>query len=204
VEKHILIGLISGLITSLSIVPYAWRIWQRKTQPVTTTWVLLSFLGLAFLLTYNDSGAEANIWPAVAGFVNPVVVVVLSWMRGGKRKKLSNYEWLSIAFCGLALEMWFLMRLNKDYAQFALYLAIVADALALLPTVVDYYKDPTKDRPGAWLMFAIGYGIGMFAIVENTWANYSLPIYIVLAHLIIVFPLIRLRLRKGTLRKEWI
>ena len=71
----------------LSIIPYAIRVYERKIQPVSTSWSLCSLIGFAVLLTYRSSGAEANVWPAVFGFVNPTLITILSVWRHGEWKK---------------------------------------------------------------------------------------------------------------------
>src|SRR5229473_2868274 len=91
-------GAWSGGLVFLSIVPYAIRTYEGKIQPVPTTWSLWSLIGLAVLLTYRSSGAEANVWPAVFGFVNPVLITILSVWKGTQWKKPSSAE----RFCSLA------------------------------------------------------------------------------------------------------
>jgi hypothetical protein len=161
-------------------------------------------LGLTFLLTYRSSGANTNIWPAVAGFVNPVIVTFLAWKRNGVRGKFGTYDWISLALCLVSLEIWIFLQMHNEHLQYALYVAILADAAAMLPTVMSYYRDPSKDRPGAWIIFALGWSVGLLAITDHTFANYALPGYIILAHTVVCIPLIKYRLSNSTLKNEWI
>ena len=70
------IGLLSGSLVIISIIPYAIRVHQGKIRPVLTSWSLWSLIGLALLLTYRSAGAEDNIWPAVFGFTNPTLITI--------------------------------------------------------------------------------------------------------------------------------
>ena len=87
---------------------------------------------------------------------------------------------------------------------YALYLAIVADAFAAIPTIVSVWSHPDSDRPFAWLCFSVGYGLAILAITEQTIANYALPLYMSLGSLCIAFPLARYRQRKKAALAEWI
>ncbi len=73
-----MIGLISGLLVIISAIPYSIRTYQGKIHPNLTSWSLWMLIGLALLLTYKSSGAEANVWPAVFGFISPFFITILN------------------------------------------------------------------------------------------------------------------------------
>lgn len=177
---------------------------QGVIEPNPVTWLLWTMIGLVVLLTYRSSGAEANIWPAVAGFVNPLVIAVWVLKNWAQRKPFESFEYLCSAFCFISLVMWVFVRENKELSQYALYFAIIADACAAIPTLVFVLLYPEKERPFAWAMFGVGYGIGMFAITEHTIANYALPLYMLIAPISILIPLVRYRLRQKIPLKEWV
>lgn len=104
----------------------------------------------------------------------------------------------------MSLTFWFFIQERKELAQFALYLALVADVFAAIPTIVSSWKEPEKDRPVAWLLFAIGYVIAMFAITEDTVANYILPIYMICGSLNVTLPLALYRWKQKDHLSEWI
>ena len=201
------IGLLSGGLVIASIVPYAIRVYERKIHPVPTSWILWSFIALAILLTYRSSGAEANMWPVVFGFFNPTIIVILSVWRHEKWKKLNEfepYEWLCLVFGILSIVMWLFMRQSQELSQYALYVAIVADTFAAIPTVILFKKEPEKDRPFSWFLFGVGYVIALFSITERTFANYALPIYLVAGSFTVTLLLVIPRIRRGIPLKEWI
>lgn len=197
------IGAWSGSLVFLSVIPYAIRTYEGKIQPVPTTWSLWSLIGLAMLLTYRSSGAEANVWPAVFGFVNPVLITALSVWRRGKWKKPSLSERFCFLFGVVSMAMWIFMRQNPHLAPYALYVAIAADICAATPTMVFVWKEPDRDRPFAWVVFAIGYFLAVFAIPEDTVANWILPLYMTSVALAVAFPLALYRLRTGIPLKHW-
>lgn len=197
------IGAWSGGLVFLSVIPYAIRTYERKIQPVPTTWSLWSLIGLAVLLTYRSSGAEANVWPAVFGFVNPSVIMILSVWRRGEWKRPTLSERFCFVFGLLSLAMWIFLRQSPNLAQYALYVAIAADMCAAIPTIVFVWKEPDHDRPLAWVIFAVGYFLAIFAIPQDTLANWIVPVYMTLVALVVAFPLALYRLRLRMPLKHW-
>jgi len=197
------IGAWSGALVFLSIIPYAIRTYEGKIQPVPTTWSLWTLIGLAVLLTYRSSGAEANAWPAVFGFVNPIVITTLSIWKGSRWKKPGRAERFCLLFGVVSLAMWIFLRRNPNLAQYALYVALVADVCAAIPTVIFVWREPDRDRPLAWVLFAIGYFLAVFAIPENTVANWIVPLYMILVALVVAFPLALHRLRHRLPLRHW-
>jgi hypothetical protein len=198
-----LIGKIAGLIVLVSALPYAVRVFQKKIQPNLVSWSIWSIIGLALLLTYQSSGAGSNIWPAVFGCFNPILITVLALWRGMRRKP-ERWELVCGAIGITALMWWSFVRNEASQAQFALYLAIVADAGAAVPTIGFVWKHPHEDRPFMWGMFGVGYGLGMFAITDQTIPNYVLPVYMTITASTIAVILAVYRLRNRLPLKEWI
>lgn len=198
------IGVISGVLVVISVIPYAWRTWQGKIRPNVTSWGLWSLLGLVILLTYRSSGAEANLWPVIFGFTNPVLVTILAVIKNGERTRFNKLEWSCVAICLISLGAWLLLRHDKSLAQYALYLALAADAVAAIPTFVFVTKHPDQDRPFAWGMFAVAYALTLFAVPEHTFANDLLPIYVVLGCGFITMQLAVFRIRTRAPAAEWV
>ncbi len=198
------IGFLSGGLVIASIIPYSIRVYEGKIRPVPTSWSLWSLIGLALLLTYKSSGADANVWPAVFGFTNPTFVAILSLWRREKWKKPEPYEWACLIFGVVSLGMWWFVRQQQELAQYALYIAMIADLCAWVPTAIFFKKEPEGDRPFAWLLFAIGYFLAIFAITERTFANYALPLYMTAGStgstLLLVIP----RIKRRIPIREWI
>jgi hypothetical protein len=198
------IGLLSGGLVVLSIVPYAIRVYEGKIRPVPTSWSLWSFIGLALLLTYRSSGAKANMWPALFGFTNPALITILALRRREHWKRPEPYEWACLVFGIVSLVTWLFVQQNRELSQYALYLAIVADLCASIPTLIFFKKEPEGDRPFAWFLYAVGYFLAIFAITEQTFANYALPLYMTIASLIATLLLVIPRIHRKIPVREWI
>jgi hypothetical protein len=189
----------------MNIIPYAIRVYQGKIHPVPVSWSLWSLIGLALFLAYRSSGAKANVWPAVFGFTNPTLVTILSLRYGEKWEKPKElYEWLCLIFGVMSLIMWWFVRQKQELAQYALYLAIIADLCAAVPTLIFFQRNPDKDRPFAWFFYAVGYFVAIFAITERTLANYILPLYMTAGSLSATILLVIPRIQRKVPLKEWI
>jgi hypothetical protein len=197
-------GLISGALVFFSAIPYFIRTFQGKIKPNLTSWALWSLIGLVLLLTYKSSGAQTNVLPAVFGFTNPLLITIMILRQQGKWKKPDRIEIACLVIGLLSLGVWSVVHENKGLAQYSLYLAIVADTFASVPTIVSVWSHPESDRPFAWLCFSVGYGLAILAITEHTIANYALPLYMSLGSLCIAFPLARYRQQKKAALEEWI
>ena len=198
------IGMVSGLLLIISIIPYSIRTYQGKIRPNLTSWSLWTLVGLVILLTYKSSGAEANVWPAVFGFTNPILITLLILRKQREWTKPEPIEIACLVFGLTSLGLWCVVRQNKDLSPYALYLAMVADLCAAIPTFAFVWSKPNGDRPFAWCLFAVGYGLAIFAITEHTFANYVLPAYMFVGALSLAFPLVQYRWKKKIPLSEWI
>lgn len=199
-----MIGLLSGGLVLLSIIPYAIRTYDGKIRPVPTSWSLWSLIGLALLLTYRSAGANANVWPAVFGFTNPTIITIVSIWRHEKWKKPNLAERLCFLFGIVSLVMWLFLRQSRELSQYALWVAITADLCAAIPTIKFVWTEPDRDRPFAWVLFGIGYFLAVFATPENTFANWGLPLYMTAVSLSVALPLALHRFRQNVPLREWV
>ncbi|MEK7390713.1 MAG: hypothetical protein AAB635_01075 [Patescibacteria group bacterium] len=193
----------SGFIVVLSTIPYGIRVYQRKIKPNLVSWSIWAFLGLALLLTYKSSGAGSNLWPAVFGFTNPLIIAILAIWRG-EHKRPTRLEVACVAFGVASIVLWYFVQNDPSTVQYALYIAIIADLWAAIPTIVFLWNNPKEDRPVAWSVFAVGYGIAVFAITEHTFANYILPLYVFALAGTIACLLVVYRVKNHVPLKEWI
>jgi len=141
------IGLTAGMLVIISVIPYSIRTYQSKIQPNLTSWSLWTLIALVLLLTYKSSGAEANVWPAVFGFTNPLLITILVLRRRSEWTKPNRVEVACLVFSLLSLGLWLGVHERKELAQYALYLAIIADTCAAIPTIVFVWTQPNGDRP---------------------------------------------------------
>jgi hypothetical protein len=198
------IGLLSGGLVFASILPYGYRTYQGKIRPVPTSWSLWALIGLALLLTYKSSGAVSNLWPALFGFINPALITILSILRRQKWRQPNRAEQLCFLFGLVSLVMWLFLRRSPELAPYALYVALVADLCAALPTVHFVWTNPAEDRPFPWVLFGCGYFLAIFAAPQTSFASWGLPLYMTAISFTVAAPLALYRARKHLPLTEWI
>lgn len=200
------IGAISGAVVFFSAVPYAWRTYQKKIKPEIASWLPWTILSLTIALSCRDSGAVCNVWPAVFGFVNPLIITVLAfWAKDqGKRLVLCKLDWLYITICVTLLMAWAIFRNNPEQVQFVLYGALVANTIVAIPTIMSVKNNPGNERPFSWALLLLGHGLGIFALNELSIPNMALPVYIVTSATWIVLTLSLHRVRNKIQIREWI
>lgn len=202
---HQFFGWLSAILVFGSVLPYAYRTWQGVVEPNITTWGLWSVIGLSLVLTYDSSGAGANLIPVIMMPLNPIVIVSLAiYRKKGHFEPFTKTEYACAALCITALGGWFFVRESQYLSQFALYLSLAADACAIIPTFFWILKNPERDRPAMWLMFSSGYLFALLAINEHTIANYALPLYMSGITAAVAWVLIQYRLKKKIHIREWI
>ncbi len=198
-----LIGKISGLLVLLSAIPYAVRVYQKKITPNIASWIIWSILGCAIYANYEASGAtEDSLNAPFFGMFNPLVITAIALFRG-QVKRLKWYDYLCLILGVGAIVIWYFFGENKEIATYALYLSIVGDVCGGIVTFIGVLKEPQDDRPLMWVLYAIGYGLAIFAIKEDTLPSLILPIYMVVTSTLISTPLIRYRIKKEIPFKEW-
>jgi hypothetical protein len=198
-----LIGIVAGVIVFITLIPYAWRVYHGKIQPNLTSWFLWTVIAFALLITYWGSGARENVWMAVVGCINPFLITILVAVKYPSKIRMNKLELVCLAIGIVSLALWFVFRNQKPLVQYALYVAILADGCAAVPTAVAYWQDPKLDRPFAWGVFCLASVMNIFAIPEQTFANYAYPVYMAIGSGFITLPLILYRVRMSVPLKEW-
>jgi membrane-bound acyltransferase YfiQ involved in biofilm formation len=188
-------GVISGVFVFGSCLPYFFGVCKRSIQPHPVSWILWAFIGLTLLLTYKTAGAKDSIIATVFGVVNPVLIVgLIFYFRFKDRRSitqkplfesLARFEKICLGLGVIALALWILVQEDHQISSISymkdvpLYFSILADACAGFFTVRLVLKDGSQDVPFAWGLFAIGWLINLGAITDHTFANYALPVYMI-------------------------
>jgi hypothetical protein len=199
-----LIGIVAGVMVFATIIPYSWRVYRGKIRPNLTSWFLWTVISFALLATYWGSGAKENVWMAVVGCTNPLLVTAIVAAKYRSKIRLSKLDWICLTIGTIALVMWFMFQGQKSLVQYALYVALIADGCAAVPTAVCYWRNPSLDRPFAWGVFGLASALNILAISEHTVANYVYPIYMTTGSVIITIPLVWHCLRQRVPLKGWV
>jgi hypothetical protein len=201
---HKFFGILSAIIVLASYPPYIIRIWQNKIIPNIASWTIFVTLSIALSLSsFSSSGFGSNSWVTLGPLLGCSCVLISALIKS-KEKSMSTFDKFCLVLACWAIALWYFTKQSQNLVQYALYLGIATDLIGLLPTSAFLIKNPNKDRPGMWLIFSFGYALSMFAITENTFANWSLPVFMTIAPALGWFPLVKYRIKNNIPIKEWI
>jgi len=196
-------ALLSALVVLLSYPVYGWRIYRREIETNIASWSMFVLISVTFLLTYSASGAEENLIVTYGPVLGTTCILLVSLFRT-KNLSLTKTDWVCVGITISSLVAWYFTKESKELAQYALYLALLADGVAIIPTIVFLRKNPKKDRPLMWMIFSFGYFLAIFSIKDHTFANYSLPVFMVVLPAFVWWPLLKYRIANKIPLKRWI
>jgi len=184
-EKFVFVGVILSLIGSIS---YLRAMARGVAVPNRVSWFLWAAAPLVACAAELQHGVGL---PALMTFMvgfGPLLVFLGSFVTGGALWKVTK---LDIACGVLSVSGLVLWQATGDGIM-AIWLSIVADGLAGVPTVVKAYAQPESE---SWMVFFLGAASAIITLLTiDVWdfAHYGFPVYI-LAICSLLVVLIRFR-----------
>lgn len=200
IEPYML-GLGAQFILALSILPYSISIFRGTVKPNRISWFIWSIIGFAFWLITPDTADEVTKMLTLIFMVNPSIIFILTLFKG-ESKKVDSLEKFSLVIGLFSIVIWYFFKDNTGILPISI--AILADFCALFPTLRFVFASPEEEKPLAWIFFFIGSFIAVFAITDHSLESMLLPVYMTFGSFLIVFPLVRYRLKMKIALKEWI
>jgi len=195
------LGLAAQFILAISILPYAISIFRGTVKPNRISWFIWSVIGFAFWLITPESADKVTKMLTVIFWINPTLVFGLTLLKG-ENIKPDRLETFSLIVGLSAIVVWLIYR--ESSGVLPTLIAIAADFCALLPTLRFVMKYPDEERPLAWIFFFLGSFIAVFGIEHHTLQSLLLPVYMTIGAFLVVFPLIRYRIRMRIPIRHWI
>jgi len=174
-EKYILYGQIATTIITIAYLPYIFSIFQNKTSPNRTTWLVLFLIGIITFIAYKEIGANATLGVALANVIGPFIIFILSLKFGEGWEDMSDLKYL--IFSLIAIILWQIYQ----SPFIGLIFNLLADSIAFIPTIQKSYFRPKSEDLLTWCLFAIGNIINLFAIEQWSFDIAIYPVYILIA-----------------------
>jgi len=195
------LGLAAQFILAISILPYTISIFRGTVKPNRISWLIWSVIGFAFWLITPESADHVTKMLTVIFWINPTLVFVLTLFKG-ENLKPDTLEKFSLLVGLTAIVVWLIYRDSSGVLP--TIIAIAADFFALLPTLRFVITAPEEEAPLAWICFFLGSFIAIFGIEHYTLESLLLPVYMTIGAFLVVFPLIRYRIRMRIPIRHWI
>lgn len=171
-----LLGILGGLISGLSYIPYIKDVLAKKTRPERASWIIWATLTAIAFFSQLAKGATSSLWLPFFETLGTSIVFLLSIKNGvGGATKRDIFILISAA---IGLVLWYF---TKEPAV-ALYIVIAVDATGTIPTIIKSYQEPETETFITWIMVTIAGIFAMFSVGKLDLILLSYPFYIFAAN----------------------
>jgi len=185
----------------MSILPYIISIFRGTVKPNRISWFIWSVIGFAFWLITPETADEVTKMLTIIFMINPTVIFILTLFKG-ENTRPDNMEKLSLVIGLSAILVWYVFK--DETGTLPIMIAILADFCALIPTLRFVFSAPDEETPLAWILFFLGFLIAIFAIEDYSLESILLPVYMTIGSFLVVFPLVRYRIKMKIPVRNWI
>jgi hypothetical protein len=148
---------------------------RGTTQPNRVTWLLWAIAPLLAAAVEFDEGVGLRaLTTFMIGFM-PLLIFIASFHSPGAVWKIGKLDYLCGALSVAGTVGWLLTRSGVV----AIVAAVVADALAGLPTLLKSWSHPDSESVSSYLGALASSGILLLTVITWTTAEVAFPIYIV-------------------------
>ncbi|MEI9990588.1 MAG: hypothetical protein WDM86_11165 [Rhizomicrobium sp.] len=168
-------GCIAGALVLAAAVPYVRAILRRETKPHRLSWVVWAFVSVITAATYRASGGAdaALVADALACTTSAVALLSLRYGVAGS----SWVDGVCAAGAAASLVPW----LAFHDAPRALYLDILVDLFALVPTLRKAWRSPESENRAGWALSAAGMSVNLIAVADWSLRISAYPLYCLVA-----------------------
>lgn len=156
---------------------------RGKTSPNRVTWFVLSIAPMVAFASMMSQGVgfRQSLMTFIVGF-SPFLIFISSFLTKHASWKINRFDIICGALALLGLVLWIL----TDEANIAILLAVAADFLAFLPTLVKSFAHPDSE---SWELFGLGVingAIALLIITKWDFAHAAFPLYLFAADFLAV------------------
>lgn len=146
---------------------------RGRTKPNRVTWFVWTIVPLVAFGAELDEGVGTQAAMTLSFALGPALILLASFVNSNANWQLTRLDLMCGALSLIAIGAW----LATGHGTIAIALAIAADALAALPTLIKSYRHPRTESPWTYWVAAACSVITLLTI--NTWnlAHYGFPLY---------------------------
>jgi len=182
-EQFVFLGAAFNIAGALS---YLIDTLKGKAKPNRVSWFLWAVAPMiAFSAQVSKGVGYASLMTFMVGF-NPAVIFLASFLNRKAVWKLGSFDYLCGMFSVAALVLW---KITGE-GNVAIFLSVVADFFASVPTIVKSYKHPETENYKVYLGGIISAVITLLIIKDWAFQFYAFAGYIVLQNSLLTFLII--------------
>jgi len=181
--------IIGAFISITGNVAYIVETLKGNIKPNKVTFLLWSIVPfIAFFAQIKQGVGIQALFTFVSGFM-PLLLFLASFVNKNAEWRITRFD-LTYGFLALVgIVLWIITKVGN----LAILFSILADALAVVPTVVKAYKFPNTELAWPWLTSGTGAVLTLLTIERWTFANSSFALYIVFI-CILMFVLVQFKI----------
>lgn len=179
------LGVLSGIINAIGIIPYIYAVVKGKARPNRVTWIIFTFAAWTILIASYMSGVKSTGFWLIAAASNSTIILILSFTkgRGVWEKDALDIGCLTLGLLGIVL--W---QITKN-PSVSVYMGCLIDVIAVIPTFRKVYHDPTSEPKIAWTMGFISAILNVFAIDSTRLVIMITPVTVFIWHVAVLLPM---------------
>jgi hypothetical protein len=194
-HNWIFLGAAFNLVGSIT---YVIATLQGKTKPNRVTWFLWALAPLIAFTAMLGEGVSPldGLMTFMVGF-GPLMVFIASFVNKKSYWKITTFDIICGVLSVLGIIAWAVTRTG----MIAILFSVIADGLALLPTLVKSWKGPETENHVIFMNGAISALITLLALKVYDFEHLAFPVYIFVV-CVVLFVLIKYKIGDKYIKKN--
>ena len=181
------LGIASGVLNLVGLIPYIRDIFRHKTKPERASWWVFLALSAFALIGQVQAGSRWSLVATITDTVTEGLIAVCSiWYGYGK---LHRRDWISLAIAALGI---FLAQVLKS-PLVALLIVIGVDTAGMWLTLYKTWAAPHSETLISWVLATIAPALSILAVGSLNFAQLVYPFYIFIANGLMVYVIVTRR-----------
>ena len=170
--------------------------WKGVTQPNRVSWSLWALAALVTLASQHKLNGGIQLLYTAMQVILPLTIFLVSFRDKKAYWKLTRYDFL----CGAVSLVGILVLLFTHRPLAALWLGILSDFFASIPTLTKCYTNPETESWRTYFFAVLSSLIAVLTVKPWAFVNYSFAFYVMLIN--VAFTLLILAPRKKQPSKQ--
>jgi hypothetical protein len=184
------LSLLAGVMQAIGYFIYLRGSVRREIDPNATTWLMFAYDTTLLVILHATLGADPMILllPAVCASCS-IGVAVLGWFRTGLRWPEDRTDRTALTSCLLLTAGYVSVtvlltqglissELHRHASIALLVFSNSTTCVSFLPLLRSVWRDRASERPGAWLVWSLAYGLLVVStLLHQGWRAPELALY---------------------------
>jgi hypothetical protein len=177
-QNFVIVGAIISTVGGLS---YLIDTLKGNVKPNKVSYLVWSIAPLIAFFAEMNQGVGLQSLMTLTVVVLPFAVFVASFVNKNAEWKLTYFDVTCGALSLVGLVLWYITKSGN----IAIFLSILADFLAAVPTIVKAFNYPETESAWPYFTATISAALTLLTIQMWNFATYAFPVYILLVTLVI-------------------